>query len=83
MAGKRENAANYAPALVQPTLSQRSRQLISTLSAELNRAFSEAQVLVQQLEQGPRFAAPVEMRIYGLDLKRLRELGNQAQAQLA
>ena len=38
--------------------------------------------MIRQLEQGPPFSAPVEMRIYGPNLKRLQELGEQARSLL-
>jgi len=81
--GNRENAANYGQALVQLNSPQKSRQLIRKLQRELDEAFPEAQILVRQLEQGPPFEAPIEMRLYGPDLERLRELGNQVRATLA
>ncbi|MEO0393670.1 MAG: efflux RND transporter permease subunit, partial [Pseudomonadota bacterium] len=39
--------------------------------------FPGSQLLIRKLEQGPPFDAPIEIRIYGPDLKRLRELGNE------
>ena len=49
---------------------------------EVETAFPEAQILIRQLEQGPPFPAPLEMRIYGPNLKRLQELGEQARSLL-
>ena len=81
--GGLENAPYYAQALVQLKSSQGARQLIWKLQDELNEKFPQARVLVRQLEQGPPFEAPVEMRIYGPDIQRLRQLGIQARAILA
>ena len=53
-----------------------------SLLAIIYTAFPEAQIVIRQLEQGPPFDAPVEMRIYGPNLKRLQELGEQARSLL-
>lgn len=81
--GDRENSANYAQGLVQLRPNAQPRQAIQTLQGELDQAFPSAQVVVRQLEQGPPFAAPIELRLYGPDLEILRELGNQMRAELA
>lgn len=79
---ERENSANYAQGIVQLHDQVQSAQLIHTLQQELDRAFPEAQILVRQLEQGPPFAAPIELRLYGPDLAQLQELGNQLRSEL-
>jgi len=38
---------------------------------------------VKQLEQGPPFDAPIELRLFGPDLERLRQMGEEARAILA
>ncbi len=78
--GGLENAPYYAQALVQLKSPEKSRQLIWKLQDELSEEFPQARVLVKQLEQGPPFEAPVEMRIYGPDIERLRQLGMEARA---
>ncbi|BAY87017.1 acriflavin resistance protein [Calothrix parasitica NIES-267] len=72
-----KNAAYYAQAMVQLNTNQGVPQLIRTLQDELDSAFPSARVLVKQLEQGPPFEAPVEMRIFGPDIQQLRILGSQ------
>ena len=72
-----QNAAYYAQAMVQLNTDQGVAQLIRTLQDELDAAFPSARVLVKQLEQGPPFEAPVEMRIFGPDVQQLRILGAQ------
>lgn len=74
--------SNYAAAMVQLTSAQESRELIQKLQKELDFALPEAQILVKQIEQGPPFA-PIELRLIGPNLDILRELGNQARAELA
>lgn len=72
----RRNAANYAQGIVQLKETEDLRGTIQTLQTELDRDFPEAQILVKQLEQGPPFNAPIELRLYGPDIDQLRELGN-------
>ena len=72
-----KNAAYYAQAMVQLNTDKGVTQLIRTLQDELDSAFPSARVLVKQLEQGPPFEAPVEMRIFGPDIQQLRTLGAQ------
>ncbi len=72
-----KNAAYYAQGMVQLNTDKGVPQLIRTLQDELDSAFPSARVLVKQLEQGPPFEAPVEMRIFGPDIQQLRILGAQ------
>ncbi|MDY6937486.1 MAG: efflux RND transporter permease subunit [Cyanobacteriota bacterium] len=75
LTGARENQAQYAEALVQLDSGRGGQSLIRQLQEELDRAFPEARVLVNQLQQGPPYDAPVEMRIYGPNLDELRRIG--------
>jgi multidrug efflux pump subunit AcrB len=79
----RRNAQNYAQGIVQLNTTEHLRQTIRTLQTEMDQAFPDAQVLVKQLEQGPPFDAPIELRVYGADMERLRDIGNQLRAELA
>ncbi len=58
-------------------------ELIRQLQDELDDVLPEARVLVRQLEQGPPFDAPIELRLYGPDVDRLAELGDDARAVLS
>ncbi len=78
-----KNTSHYAQALVQLNSAEGARALIHRLQAELDESFSAARILVRQLEQGPPFSAPVEVRLYGPDLLKLSELGEQLRAHLA
>ena len=71
----RENAPYYAQALVQLSSADKVRTLIQDVQADLDVALPNARVLVRQLEQGPPFDAPVELRIYGPNIEELRALG--------
>lgn len=79
----RQSEANYAQALVQATSPSTAKNIIPTLQSELDAAIPTGRVLVRQLEQGPPFNAPIEMRIYGSDLNQLRALGKQARTVLS
>lgn len=78
----RQNASNYAQAIVQLDHTENLTSLIKKLQSELDLAFPSAQVLVMQLEQGPPFAAPIEMRLFGPDLEVLRNYGEQVRQEL-
>lgn len=75
MAGGRDNAARFAEALVTTTSPEATEALIARLERSIDRTAPEAQVLVRGLVQGPPVDAPVELRIVGSDLDRLREIG--------
>ncbi|MEM6835349.1 MAG: efflux RND transporter permease subunit [Cyanobacteria bacterium P01_C01_bin.120] len=77
-----ENAPYYAQGIVQLQGTDNLRATIQDLQADLDAAFPEAQILVRQLEQGPPFDAPIELRIYGSDMTELRAIGNDLRAQL-
>lgn len=68
----------YGQALVQLSGHERARAVIQALQFELEEAFPESQTLCLQLEQGPPFDAPIEVRILGPDLDVLAELGEDA-----
>ncbi|ERT04340.1 export membrane family protein [Lyngbya aestuarii BL J] len=77
LATGREQAANYAQGFLQlNTIAE--ADFVNSLQQEMDAIFPQARILVRQLEQGPPFDAPVELRIYGFDLERLRSLGQEA-----
>lgn len=79
----RRNAQNYAQGIVHLASTNRIRATIQTLQTEMDAAFPQAQVLVKQLEQGPPFDAPIELRLYGSDMEGLRQWGDRLRAELA
>jgi multidrug efflux pump subunit AcrB len=81
--GSRENQSNYAQGLVELQAKTLPQPVIHALQDQLDQAFPQAQILVRQLEQGPPFEAPVEVRVYGPDLNQLRRLGNELRRILA
>ena len=80
---QRQNAREYAQAIVQLDEAKGSIPLIRKLQKELQQEFPEARLLVRQLEQGPPFAAPIEMRFFGPDLATLKRLGADARRLLS
>jgi multidrug efflux pump subunit AcrB len=81
--GNREDSAYYAEGLVQLKSAHGSREVIRQLQAELDSALTASRALVLQLEQGPPFAAPVEVRLYGPDVDQLRGEGERLRAILS
>ena len=74
---QRRASSNYAQALVQLDSGENSVELIRDLQNKVNSRYPSSRVLVRQLEQGPPFNAPVEVRLYGPDLDILREVGDE------
>jgi multidrug efflux pump subunit AcrB len=83
LVGRRKDTAHYAQALVQLTEVSSDTSLIHQLQRDLDRAFPGARLLVRQLEQGPPFDAPLELRLLGPDLERLEELASEIRSVLA
>lgn len=81
--GTRQAVSNYAQAMVVFSSDDNIYGLQRQLQNELDQNFPNARVLLRQLEQGPPFDAPVEIRLFGPDLKVLRELGAQLRLLLA
>ncbi|WP_286263219.1 efflux RND transporter permease subunit [Thalassotalea atypica] len=67
---------NYAQGMVTATDFKQANRLIKTLQTELDDNYPEAQIIVRKLEQGPPFNAPVEFRIFGPNLDRLKSIGD-------
>ncbi|MEM9351851.1 MAG: efflux RND transporter permease subunit [Planctomycetota bacterium] len=83
MLANREGTPQYAQALVQIGRAGDAEGVIRELQALLDQSLPEAQTLVRQLEQGPPFEAPVEVRLYGPDLQVLQELGDEVRRVLS
>lgn len=81
--GQRQNDPHYAQAIVQLRDTTALRQTLQALQTQLDKAFPAAQILVRQLEQGPPFQAPIELRVAGADIGQLRQLGNQLRYELS
>ncbi|MEM0925581.1 MAG: efflux RND transporter permease subunit, partial [Planctomycetota bacterium] len=57
--------------------------LLRRLQERADALVPEARVLFRQLEQGPPFDAPIEVRLFGPDLEVLADLGSQVRLALA
>jgi multidrug efflux pump subunit AcrB len=79
----RKGTPNFGQAVIRVRDSTEVAATIRQLQDELDGRITDARVLVRQLEQGPPFNAPVEVRIFGPDLLKLREYGEQVRLLLA
>ncbi|MEM8832860.1 MAG: efflux RND transporter permease subunit, partial [Cyanobacteria bacterium P01_G01_bin.19] len=77
----REQESSYVQAIVQLN-GLATSDLAQKLQSQLDGDFPSARIVVRQLEQGPPFNAPIEMRIYGSDLDVLQRLGEEARSML-
>ena len=78
-----EGSPRFAQALVQLRDNQELSTRIRAIQAELDAVFPASLSLALQLEQGPPFAAPIELRLFGPDLDVLAAAGEEARAILA
>lgn len=78
-----EDASFYTQGIVQLNSADGAMSLIRRLQDELDGAFPGARVLVRQLEQGPPFDAPIELRLYGPDVRQLVAIGDDARTILS
>lgn len=81
--GGRDNAPGYAQAMITTASPAATEALIARLERTLGDEAPSAQILVRGLVQGPPVAAPVELRVVGPDLDRLREIGDDLMTRLA
>jgi multidrug efflux pump subunit AcrB len=72
-----KNSPNFAQGIINLDSERDSAELIRRFQRQLDIAFPDARILVRQLEQGPPFDAPVEVRIFGPDIDRLKLLGEE------
>ncbi|MEM9704101.1 MAG: efflux RND transporter permease subunit, partial [Planctomycetota bacterium] len=80
--GNRRGQPGFAQAFVTLPAGQDPIPVIRRLQAAADRAIPSARTLVRQLEQGPPFEAPVEVRLFGPDLATLRALGEEIRARV-
>lgn len=80
---RRLQAREYAQAIVQLDSKEDSVEVIRNVQNRLQDKFPQARLLARQLEQGPPFTAPVELRFFGPDLDTLKDLGEQARRLLS
>jgi multidrug efflux pump subunit AcrB len=72
-----DGVSSFAGGWVDTTSAKATAALLPELQTRMSRALPAAQVLTLPFEQGPPFAAPIEIRIVGPDLDVLRVLGDE------
>ncbi len=77
MMANRDGEPQFAHGVVKVRDFHVTNRLIPVLQREFDDTWPEAQILVRKLEQGPPFAAPIEVRLFGPSLDRLTALGQQ------
>ncbi|MEO0512883.1 MAG: efflux RND transporter permease subunit [Planctomycetota bacterium] len=83
LAGREDDSPHYASALVQLDSHVGATGEIRRIQAALENAMPDVQVVAQQLEQGPPFDAPIEVKFFGEDTDVLRRLGDRTRQILA
>lgn len=73
----RDNASNFANAVITTESVALADTLIVDLQYQLQDTLPEAKIVVRKFGQGPPIAAPLEVDIYGTDLAILNELGQK------
>lgn len=79
----RKNQPRYAQAIVQRDQVAGTETFINRLQQTLDQHLPGSLCLVRQLEQGPPFYAPIEVRVFGPDMEQLRQLGDQVRLVLS
>jgi multidrug efflux pump subunit AcrB len=83
MVGNRDQAPDFAQALIRTDSPAATERLLQDLTADLPAAFPLARIAVRGLVQGPPVDAPVELRLVGPDTDVLRQAGDELRARLA
>jgi len=69
--------SNYAQILINTDSDRSTERLADELSAKIDSIIPEGMAHVKLMQQGQPMPAPVEVRIFGDDIYKLREIGNQ------
>ena len=80
---RRRGTPFYAQAFVDVADGQRPQQVVRDLQTAIDQKVFDSRVIVRQLEQGPPFDAPIEIRVFGSDLATLQQLGSQLRVLLS
>jgi len=78
-----DDTPSFAHAYVQLDGKPATAEFLNRLQEDLDARIPEAQFLVRQLEQGPPFEAPIELRLYGPDPEVLFAWGEKLRLELA
>lgn len=74
VASVRSNQPSFAHAIVVCPSPEKAKQAMLRLQPALSERFPQATISVRQLEQGPPFTAPIEVRLSGPDVEWLQDL---------
>ncbi|MEO1206728.1 MAG: efflux RND transporter permease subunit [Pseudomonadota bacterium] len=80
MLANQDNEPTFAEFLVTTTSPQATEAALADLQTQLDGLIPEARVTVRGLVQGPPVNAPVEIRVVGPELAKLREIGDVVRA---
>ena len=78
-----DGSSRYAHGLVRATSYDVVRQAVPQLQSRIDRRLVRSQVVLRLLGQGPPVDAPLELRIFGPSMTRLRALGDEVRLQLS
>ena len=73
---RRRGTPFYAQSIVELQAGSNIGEIVRTLQETVDQSNLDCRVIVRQLEQGPPFDAPVELRVQGPDLQILQRLGS-------
>ena len=73
---RRKGTPFYAQAIVDVRPGLANDDVVNNLQTAIDQQVSDSRVIVRQLEQGPPFDAPIEVRVVGPDLATLQRLGS-------
>lgn len=82
MLADQDGESSFAEALITTASADATEALLPVLQKELDAVLPQARIIVRGLVQGPPVRAPVEIRIVGPNLERLREIGDEVRTVL-
>ena len=71
---------NYAQILINTTTERTAEELVEELSRKIDVLVPEGTAFVKLMQQGAQLKAPVEVRIVGDDITKLKEIGDEVAA---
>ncbi len=80
---RRRSAPYYGQAILELDSRDDVRPIVNRLQTRLAERYPQCRVLVRELEQGPPYDAPIEIRLRGPDLATLQALGSELRSQLS
>ncbi|MEM7017593.1 MAG: efflux RND transporter permease subunit [Pseudomonadota bacterium] len=78
-----DGVSSYAGAFVNTVSAEATRRILPELQQQFMDAFPQASITMLPYEQGPPFAAPIEVRLMGPNLEVLKTLGEEVRGILA